>query len=102
MRLWLRPGLSAALMALTVGITLLIVPTTPAEAAVSVGWHQVTSTSGKAVQVTSPHDGTGRLFIVALGGRIRIFQNGAVRSKPYLNISDRVRHGVDEGLMRGC
>ena len=99
MRPGFRPFRSAALLALTVGVILLIVPTTPAEAAVSVGWKRVASTSGTPVQVTSPHDGTGRLFIVSLGGRIRIFENGSVRSKPYLNISDRIHHGADEGLL---
>ncbi|MEP6760909.1 MAG: PQQ-dependent sugar dehydrogenase [Sporichthyaceae bacterium] len=99
MRFGFRPRFSAALLALTVVVTLFIVPATPAQAAVSVGWRQVASGLGRAVQVTSPRDGTGRLFVVGLGGRIRIVENGSVRSRPYLNISDRVLNGFVEGLL---
>jgi glucose/arabinose dehydrogenase len=99
MRFRFRPRLSAALLALTIGVTLFIVPATPAEAAVSVGWRRIASDVGRPVQVTSPRDGTGRLFIVGLGGVIRIFENGSYRSRPYLNIRDRVLAGFDEGLL---
>ena len=99
MRLGFRPRLCAALLAFTVGVALFLVPATPAEAAVSVGWRQVASGFGRPVQVTSPRDGSGRLFIVGLGGRIRIVENGLVRSRAYLNISDRVLAGFDEGLL---
>jgi glucose/arabinose dehydrogenase len=85
---------------LTVGVTLfVVVPSTPAEAAVSVGWQRVASGLGRSVQVTSPRDGTGRLFIVRLGGLVTIVENGSVRSRAYLNISDRILRGFDEGLL---
>jgi glucose/arabinose dehydrogenase len=99
MRFGFRPRLPAALLALTVGVTVFIVPATAAEAATSVGWRLVASGLGRPVQVTSPRDGTGRLFVVGLGGRIRIVVNGSVRRTPYLNISDRILNGFDEGLL---
>ena len=91
-----RPRLLAALVASAVAVALLTVPATPAEATVSVGWRQVATGLGRTVQVTSPRDGTGRLFTVAVDGRIRIVENGSVRSRAYLNISDRVLAGFDE------
>jgi hypothetical protein len=69
-------------MAMTVGATMLTLPATPAEAAVSIGWRPVASGFSRSVQVTSPRDGTGRLFIVGLRGRIRIVDNGAVKGVP--------------------
>lgn len=99
MRFGIRSRRLAAKLALTVCVTWFIVPATPAEASVSVGWQQVISGLGRAVQVTSPQDGTGRLFIVGLRGRIRIVQNGAVKTWSYLDISDRILEGYDEGLL---
>ncbi len=99
MSIALQPRLAAALLALTLGVTLFVIPAPPAEAAVSVGWQRVAGNLGRAVQVTSPRDGTGRLFIVRLGGLISIVENGSVRPGAYLNISDRVHAGFDEGLL---
>ena len=99
MRTALRPRLPAVLLALAVGFTLVLAPATRADAAVSVGWSQVATGLGRAVQVTSPRDGTGRLFVVRLGGLVSIVQNGVVRSRSYLDIRDRVLPGFDEGLL---
>lgn len=44
------------------------------------------------------NDGSGRLFVVEHNGRIRIIQNGAVLSTPYLDISSRVRFAGEDGL----
>jgi hypothetical protein len=95
----MRLRLSSVLLVLTVGVALFMVPATPAEAAVSVGWQRVAGNLGRAVQVTSPRDGTGRLFIVRLGGLISIVENGSLRPGAYLNIRDRVLAGFDEGLL---
>lgn len=51
------------------------------------------------VQITHAGDGSGRLFVVERGGRIRIVEEGRVRNKPFLDISDRVRCcQAEEGL----
>jgi len=99
MRSALRPRLAAVFLTLTVGITLVIAPATAAEAAVSVGWQRVATGLGRPVQVTSPRDETGRLFIVRLGGVVTIVDNGSVRSRKFLDIRDRVLPGFDEGLL---
>jgi hypothetical protein len=40
-----------------------------------------------------PNDGTGRLFILEQGGRIRIIQNGALVATPFLDITSKVESG---------
>ena len=50
-------------------------------------------------QVTSAHDGTGRLFVVEQAGRVRIVKDGAVLPAPFLDISDRVSCCVERGLL---
>lgn len=45
------------------------------------------------------HAGDGRLFIVEQGGTIRIWQNGALLEKPFLDIQDRVTSGGEKGLL---
>lgn len=39
------------------------------------------------VAITSAADGTGRLFVAEAGGAIKIYKNGAVLAKPFLNIA---------------
>lgn len=49
--------------------------------------------------VTSPNDGTRRLFIVQKTGSIRILQNGRLQSGTFLNISSAVSKGGEQGLL---
>jgi glucose/arabinose dehydrogenase len=49
--------------------------------------------------LTSPPDGSGRLFIVEQGGTIRIAENGQVLPQPFLDISARVVAGGERGLL---
>src|SRR6266478_7180241 len=44
-------------------------------------------------------DGSGRLFVVEQGGRIKIIQNGNVQGTPYLDISSEIVSGGEEGLL---
>ena len=50
----------------------------------------VTSGLVQPVHVTHAGDGSGRLFVVEQGGRIRIVKDGALRATPFLDISGRV------------
>jgi glucose/arabinose dehydrogenase len=51
------------------------------------------------VYVTSPHDGSGRLFVVEQGGRIKIIKSGTVLATPFLDISSLVSKGGEQGLL---
>ncbi len=44
-------------------------------------------------------DGSGRLFIVEQPGIVRIWQNGALAEKPFLDIQDRMTSGGEKGLL---
>ena len=46
-----------------------------------------------------PNDGTGRLFVLEQGGRIRIIQNGALVATPFLDITSKVESGGEKGLL---
>ncbi len=49
--------------------------------------------------VTNAGDSSGRIFIVEQAGIIRIVHNGNLLTKPFLDISDRVRFYGEEGLL---
>ncbi|GEO02928.1 protein up-regulated by thyroid hormone-PQQ-dependent glucose dehydrogenase [Adhaeribacter aerolatus] len=53
------------------------------------------------VELTSPNDGTDRIFVVAQKGKIHVFQNKSdVNSAPvFLDISNRVVEGGERGLL---
>jgi len=53
------------------------------------------------VHLTHAPDGTDRIFVVEVAGRIRVFQNSdnASSTTTFLDISDRVRSGGEEGLL---
>jgi glucose/arabinose dehydrogenase len=43
--------------------------------------------------------GDSRLFIVEQWGRIRVLENGRVRPEPFLDLSDQVSRGNEQGLL---
>jgi glucose/arabinose dehydrogenase len=49
--------------------------------------------------VTSARDGSGRLFVVEQGGRVKIVKNGTVLPTPFLDISGRVSCCGERGLL---
>src|SRR5436853_3200844 len=51
------------------------------------------------VFVTHAHDGTNRLFIIEQVGRIRVAQPGASSTTVFLDISNRVLSGNEQGLL---
>jgi glucose/arabinose dehydrogenase len=50
------------------------------------------------VYLTSPANDS-RLFVVEQAGRIRIVKDGSTLQQPYLDISERVRSGGEQGLL---
>ena len=49
--------------------------------------------------VTSARDGSGRLFVVEKGGRVRVLVDGELVARPFLDIHRRVRTGGEGGLL---
>jgi glucose/arabinose dehydrogenase len=70
-----------------------------AGAAPAVTLKQVVTGLTKPVFVTSAGDSSGRLFVVEQGGKIRIVKNGVLDPTPFLDISDQVSKGNEQGLL---
>ncbi len=51
------------------------------------------------VGLTNAGDGSGRLFVVEKGGRIKIIKNGNTLPTPFLDISGSVSSGGEQGLL---
>jgi hypothetical protein len=64
-----------------------------------VGLTRIVSGLDSPVFVTNAHDGSGRLFVVEQGGKIKVVVNGVVRPTPFLDISDLVSKGSEQGLL---
>ena len=62
---------------------------------------QVASGLEAPVDLQSPNDGSGRLFVVEQRGRIRIIQNGTLLVPPFLDLSRPgfIESGGEEGLL---
>ena len=68
-------------------------------AAVSASLVQVASGLDRPVFVTNAHDGSGRLFVVEQGGRIRVIKNGTVLPTPFLDIGASIAGSDEQGLL---
>src|SRR5437763_7339203 len=51
------------------------------------------------LHVATPHDGTGRLFVVSPEGVIKIYQNGAYLATPSLDTSSLVTYSDERGTL---
>lgn len=67
-------------------------------AAAQVGVELVTGGLEQPLFVTAP-PGDPRLFILEKGGEIRIFANGQLLSEPFLDLSEEVATGPEQGLL---
>jgi len=75
---------------------------------VPVGWPQISLSAvargfTQPVHVTHAGDGSGRIFVVEQGGRIRILDNGVVLPVPFLDLASlnppRLVAGGEQGLL---
>jgi len=51
------------------------------------------------LDIETPRDGTGRLFVLEQGGTIRIIQNGILLGAPFLNVTSIIESGGEKGLL---
>ena len=95
-----RRRLAAALL---MTATLMALGASPASAAPSASLDPVASGFSQPILVTHAGDGSGRLFVTELAGRIRIVRDGALVAAPFLDISttgaDRVLCCGEQGLL---
>jgi glucose/arabinose dehydrogenase len=74
----------------------------PATSPADITLQMVTSGLSSPLDLEQPSDGSGRLFVVEQGGRIRILQNGASLPQPFLDISSTIVPnfaGTEMGLL---
>ncbi len=60
---------------------------------------QVATGLASPLDLETPPDNSGRLFVVEQGGTIRIIQNGTLVPAPYLDISGKVFNSGESGLL---
>ncbi len=65
----------------------------------SVTLEPVASGLDRPVGVVSAEDGSGRLFLVEQGGRIKVLNRGNVRSEPFLDLTGKVSCCRERGLL---
>jgi glucose/arabinose dehydrogenase len=94
-----RARLVAVVSAALLALPLVGLPVSSADAATTVTFTQRASGLRQPTQVTSAHDGTGRLFITEKTGRVRIFVGGKLLARPFLDIRSRVRTAGEGGLL---
>ena len=51
------------------------------------------------LEVVNAGDGSGRLFVVEQGGRVRVVRGNALLATPFLNLSSLVLSGGEQGLL---
>ena len=92
----------AAMAALLVGVATLLggLAPAPSRAAITLGLVSVKSGFSQPVALTNARDGSGRLFVVEQGGRIRIINGaGTLVATPFLDIHGRVSCCGERGLL---
>jgi glucose/arabinose dehydrogenase len=99
----LQPHARRTLVAvLAVAMSIGLLPVPAVDAALAPGQLTVTTVvSGlvSPVGVTHAGDGSGRLFIVQLGGTVRVVQAGKLQSATFLDITSKVLSGGERGLL---
>ncbi len=91
------PSVSGSAVPAPPPTTAAVTPATPSAAQVKLT--AVASGLSSPVFVTSPNDGTNRLFIVQKTGSIRIVQNGSLLPGAFFDISHWVTKGSEQGLL---
>ena len=93
-----RPrALAAAVGFLLVGALVAAAPVGAAD--VSVAWERRADGLAAPTHVTSASDGSGRLFVTEKAGTVRVFRDGRLLRRPFLDIRGRVRDAGEGGLL---
>src|SRR5581483_9634468 len=66
----------------------------------TLGFNKIISGLSSPVDIKNAGDGSQRLFIVEQPGKIKIYKNGSVLNKPFLDLTAIVRYrGGEQGLL---
>ena len=60
---------------------------------------QVVDGLAQPIGIAAAGDGSGRLFVIEQGGRIRVIDDGRLLDQPVLDIADRITAGGERGLL---
>ncbi len=88
--------------ALTAALAIGISPPAPASAALSAGQLALKSVVGgfsDPLGIVNAGDGSGRLFVVEQGGRVRVVQGGKLLAGSFLDVSAKVDTNGERGLL---
>jgi glucose/arabinose dehydrogenase len=91
----------AAMVAAAASLALLLAlgPATAASADVNLTAVKRVDGLSQPTQVTSARDGVNRLFVVEKTGRIRVYRDGRLLTRPFLDLTSRVRTEGEGGLL---
>lgn len=59
----------------------------------------VASGFSSPLDLEQPDDGSGKIFVVEQGGKIKILQNGSISTTPFLDTSSKITTGGEMGLL---
>lgn len=74
-------------------------PTSAPSTSDGIALEVVTAGLVSPVDVASAGDGSGRIFVVEQGGKVRTVAGGVLDPTPFLDISDRLTSGGEQGLL---
>lgn len=66
---------------------------------VALGVEVVVDGLDQPIDIATPGDASGRVFVVEQAGRIRTVQDGRLAQEPFLDIQDRIASGGERGLL---
>ncbi len=89
----LTRGEMATMLTRALGLTSMRPPTRP-----PLDWEAVVTGLSSPIQTVVP-PGEQRLLIAQQGGLVRVFENGALRSEPFLDLTGTVLFGGERGLL---
>jgi len=90
---------SAGAVLLAAGLLIGLFPASTAASTPAIRLTPVATGLTQPVFVTSPNDGSHRLFVVQKTGQIRIVRDGTLLAAPFLDIARWVSKGGEQGLL---
>jgi len=80
-------------------IAALALPQTASATVLPPGFSEVTMVSGFTSPVDMAYAPDGRIFVAEKSGRVRVVQNGVLRSAPVLDLRSKVNAFSDRGML---